>query len=140
MMLLPFTLSAVVALLALAHAWWALGGIWPAASETRLAYSVIGDGRTRMPPSWQCWAVTAVLLTVAAWPWLILSFPSNRLVLIGGIVIGAVFFLRGIAAFSSRWRRRFVAQPFATRDIYLYAPLCLVLAGGFLLLLTRETM
>ena len=138
MTLLPLLLSAVVALLAAAHAWWALGGIWPATSETALAYGVIGDGRTRMPPPWQCWAVTAVLLAVAAWPWLILSFPANRVVLIGGVVIGMVFFLRGIAAFSSRWRSRFRAQPFATRDIYLYSPLCLVLAGGFLLLLTRE--
>ncbi len=138
MTLLPALLSSVLVLLALAHAWWAVGGIWPATSETALAHGVIGDGRTRMPPPWQCWAVTVALLAVAAWPWLILALPSSRIVLIGGVIIGAVFFLRGLAAFSSRWRRRFTAQPFATRDIYLYSPLCLLLAGGFLLLLTRE--
>ena len=53
-MTLPVALSLVLVLLAAAHAWWAVGGIWPAASEPDLARAVIGDGRIRMPPPWQC--------------------------------------------------------------------------------------
>ena len=49
-MTLPIALSLVLAVLAAAHAWWAVGGIWPAASEPDLARAVIGDGRIRMPP------------------------------------------------------------------------------------------
>ena len=105
-MTLPVTLSLVLALLAAAHAWWAVGGIWPASSEPDLARAVIGDGRSRMPPTWQCPAVAVVLAAVAAWPWVIMRWPDEPLVMIGSIVIGAVFFLRGTAGYSARWRAR----------------------------------
>ncbi len=54
------------------------------------------------------------------------------------IVIGAIFFLRGTAGYSPRWRGRFKVQPFRTLDFYLYSPLCLALGVGFIALLTRE--
>src|SRR6266513_2570879 len=111
-MTLPVTLSLVLALLAAAHGWWAVGGIWPAASEPDLARAVIGDGRTRMPPPWQCAAVAAALIVVVAW-------PDSPFVLIGSIVVGAVFFLRGAAGYGPRWRARFKAEPFRTRDFYI---------------------
>ena len=137
-MTLPVALSLVVALLAAAHAWWATGRIWPAASASALARAVIGDGRIRMPPPWQCAGVALALAAVAAWPWVVLRWPDSQLVLIGSIVIGAIFFLRGTAGYSARWRARFTAQPFRTLDFYLYSPLCLALGVGFIKLLTRE--
>jgi hypothetical protein len=137
-MTLPVALSVVAVLLASAHAWWALGRIWPAASEADLARAVIGDGRTRMPPPWQCAAVTVVLVFVAVWPWVIIAWPQSRLVLIGSVVIGAVFFIRGSAGYSPRWRAHFTSEPFRTRDFYLYSPLCLALGVAFITLLTRE--
>ena len=99
-MLLPLSLTIILALLAAAHGWWALGRIWPAASEADLAHAVIGDGRVRMPPPWQCTAVAAALAVVAAWPWAIMTWPASPLVLIGSIVIGAIFFIRGSAGYS----------------------------------------
>jgi Protein of unknown function (DUF3995) len=137
-MTLPVALSFVLVLLAAAHAWWAVGGIWPAASEPDLARAVIGDGRIRMPAPWQCAGVALVLAAVGAWPWVVMSWPDSRLVLIGSVVIGAVFFIRGTAGYSARWRARFTAQPFRTRDFYIYSPLCLALGVGFIALLTRE--
>ena len=137
-MTLPVALSLVLALLAAAHAWWAMGGIWPAASEPDLARAVIGDGRIRMPPPWQCAGVALVLAAVGARPWVVMRWPDSHLVLIGSIVIGAVFFIRGTAGYSARWRARFTAQPFRTRDFYIYSPLCLALGVGFIALLTRE--
>lgn len=137
-MTLPVALSLVLALLAAVHAWWAVGGIWPAASEPDLARAVIGDGRIRMPPPWQCASVALVLAALGAWPWVVMRWPDSQLVLMGSVVIGAVFFLRGTAGYSARWRARFTAQPFRTRDFYLYSPLCLALAVGFIALLTRE--
>jgi hypothetical protein len=138
MTLLPIVLSTVLALLAAAHAWWAMGRIWPSASEPELARAVIGDGRIRMPAPWQCAAVAIVLAIVAIWPWLIMNWPGSELVFIGSLVIGAVFFIRGTAGYSARWRARFTAEPFRTRDFYLYSPLCLALGVGFIALLTRE--
>jgi hypothetical protein len=137
-MILAVVLSIVLALLAIAHAWWAVGGIWPADSEAGLARAVIGDGRVRMPPPWQCAAVAAALVAVAAWPWAIVAWPGSTLVLIGSIVIGAIFFLRGSAGYSPRWRGRFSAEPFRTRDFYLYSPLCLAIGVAFFKLLTQE--
>ena len=137
-MTLPIALSVVLALLAAAHAWWAAGRIWPAASESLLARAVIGDGRVRMPPPWQCAAVAMALVVVAAWPWAIVAWPDNTLVLIGSVVIGAIFFIRGSAGYGARWRARFKAEPFRTRDFYIYSPLCLALGVGFIKLLTRE--
>ena len=51
---LATTLCLVMLFLAAAHAWWAVGGIWPAHNAAALAHGVIGDGRDRMPPPWQC--------------------------------------------------------------------------------------
>jgi len=137
-MTLAIALSLVVALLAAAHAWWATGRTWPAASASALADAVIGDGRVRMPPPWQCAAVAAALAAAAAWPWVMLRWPDSPLVLIGSIVIGAIFFLRGTAGYSPRWRGHFTAPRFRTLDFYLYSPLCLFLGVGFIKLLTRE--
>jgi len=137
-MTLPLALSLVAALIAAAHAWWAFGRIWPAASEAALARAVIGDGRVRMPPPWQCAAAAGALVVVAAWPWVIVARPDSQLVLIGSVVIGAVFFIRGSAGYSPRWRGHFTAEPFRTRDFYLYSPFCLALGVGFIALLTRE--
>ena len=137
-MTLPVVLSLVLAVLAAAHAWWATGRVWPAASAPELARAVIGDGRSRMPPPWQCAAVAMALLAVAIWPWVIVTWPDESIVLIGSIVIGAVFFLRGTAGYSPRWRARCKDKTFRTRDFYLYSPLCLALGVGFIALLTRE--
>jgi hypothetical protein len=78
------------------------------------------------------------LIAVAAWPWVIVAWPDSPFVLIGSIVVGAVFFLRGAAGYGPRWRARFKAEPFRTRDFYLYSPLCLALGVAFIALLTRE--
>ena len=137
-MTLPLVLSLVIAFLAIAHVWWATGRIWPAASTSLLARAVIGDGRVRMPAPWQCAVVAALLAAVAAWPWVVLRWPDSEAVLIGSIVIGAIFFLRGTAGYSPRWRGRFTTQPFRTLDFYIYSPLCLALGVGFIALLTRE--
>ena len=137
-MILPVSLTIIFALLAAAHGWWALGKIWPAASERDLAHAVIGDGRVRMPPPWQCTLVAVALAGVAAWPWAIMTWPGSPLVLIGSIVIGAIFFIRGSAGYSPRWRGKFTAEPFRTRDFYIYSPLCLALGVAFIKLLTRE--
>lgn len=131
MMLLTSLLTLVLLAIAAAHAYWGLGGLWPGKSEAELAHAVIGTGQARMPPPWACFAVAILLLVVSAWPWLLYLRPSHELVLTVGVAIAAVFFVRGLAAYSPRWRSYFPAEPFATRDRRLYGPLCMVLATGF---------
>jgi len=138
MMLLAGLLSAVLLAIAGTHAYWGLGGLWPAASAAELARAVVGDGRTRMPAAWSCFSVAVLLVMVAVWPWLLLRHPVNQAVLAVGVIITAVFLLRGLAGYSPRWRQRFSTEPFATRDMRLYSPLCMLLATGFMVLLSRE--
>jgi hypothetical protein len=131
MILLAIMLTLVVGGIAALHAYWGLGGIWPARDAKTLAFAVIGDGRTRMPPPWQCFAVALVLAVVAAWPWVVLANRGSKLVLTVLMVIVAVFFLRALAAYTARWRRQFPVQPFVTYDRRFYGILCFTLSAGY---------
>ena len=138
MILVAALLCALLLVIAGLHTYWGLGGLWPAKSAAELARTVVGDGRTRMPAPWSCFTVAALLVLVALWPWLLLRHPVSQLVIAVGVVFAAVFLIRGLAGYSPRWRRRHWAEPFATRDKRLYSPLCMVLATGFMVLLSRE--
>lgn len=130
-------LSTVLVLIAALHAYWGLGGAWPERNAADLARAVVGDGRTRMPPPWSCFVVAALLLVVAAWPWAMLAAPDSQAALVFGIVSAAIFFVRGSAGYSPRWRQRFSTEPFATRDMRFYSPLCMALATGMMALIAR---
>lgn len=138
MTLLASLLTGILFAAAVFHAYWGNGGLWPAVSEAELARTVVGDGRSRMPPPWACFTVAVLLGALAVLPWLILAYPNEPLAVTVGVLVAAVFFVRGSAGYSPRWRSRFSAQPFAKRDQQLYSPLCLAVATGFMALLARE--
>lgn len=123
-------------IVAFAHLLWALGTNWPFGSEPVLANAVIGTpGRTRMPNRWLVF-LTAVLLLVAAIAAMALADPTS-----GGMVRNAVgvlfalgFVARGVIAYTPAWRARHSVEPFATLDRKNYAPLCLWVGAGFLIL------
>jgi TRAP-type C4-dicarboxylate transport system permease large subunit len=92
------------------------------------------------PPS-ACFTVAAMLAGVSAWPLfaaglLSAAWPS-WLTRLTGAVIAAVFVVRGIAGYVPAWRRRHSAEPFATLDRRIYAPLCLALGAGSITILLR---
>lgn len=120
------------------HALWGLGSTWPEANEEALARSVVGDGRRRMPPAWQCFAVAALLALVALWPFVMIGRSEVPLVLAASFVIAGLFIARGFAGYSPRWRGLFRDEPFATRDRRYYSPYCLLMGVGYLALLAGE--
>jgi len=120
------------------HGLWGLGSTWPEANEEALARSVVGDGRRRMPPAWQCFTVAALLAIVALWPFFMLGRHEVPVVLAGSFAIGGLFMARGFAGYSPRWRGRFGDEPFATRDRRYYSPYCLLMGVGYLALLAGE--
>src|SRR5262245_33672930 len=122
MIVLAALLSIALLAIAALHAYWGLGGLWPRTSAADLARAVVGDGRTRMPAPWSCFAVAVLLAVMAIWPWLLLRHPVGQPVLAAAIVITAIFLLRGLAGYSPRWRKRFSAEPFATLDMRFYSP------------------
>ena len=137
MIIVAFLVSIALLGIALLHAWWGLGGLWPAGDEATLARTVVGDGRTRMPPPWQCYAVALLLAAVAIWPWLILALPTDYVVVAVGYVIVGVFILRALAVVSPRWRLHFPVEPFATYDRRLYGPVCFTIGVCFAALLAE---
>lgn len=136
--LMALLLTIGVGAVAVIHAMWGMGSHWPEANEEALALSVVGDGRRRMPPSWQCFAVALALAAMALWPWYVLGRIDDNLVLAGTYAIAGVFMARGIAGFSARWRAQFTTEPFATRNRRYYSPYCLLLGVGYIALVAGE--
>jgi len=125
-------LTLILGLIAAIHALWGLQ-IWvPIRDEEELARSVVGaKGVTRMPGTIPCFLVVAALLMVATALWL------PRVMLVQIVLWGsfAVFLLRGLIAYTKFWRMMTPEQPFAANDRKYYAPLCLVIAAGQLIVL-----
>ena len=137
---LAILLSGIVSAIAVLHAHWGLGGVWPAASAERLAKAAVGTpGIVKMPSLRSCFLVAALLSGVAVWPLfatrLLPEVWPRWLTLLAGAGIAAVFLGRGLAGYTSVWRRRFGEQPFARLDRLAYSPLCLALGAGFLTIL-----
>jgi hypothetical protein len=137
---LAILFSGIVSAIAVLHAYWGLGGVWPAASAERLAKTAVGTpGITKMPSPASCLLVAALLTGVAAWPLfatgLLPEVWPRWLTLLAGAAIVAVFVGRGLAGYTPAWRSRFSEQPFARLDRLAYSPLCLGLGAGFLAVL-----
>jgi hypothetical protein len=136
--LLAFLLLVGVGAIAVLHFLWGLGSHWPEASEEALVRGMVGDGRRRMPPPWQCFVVAVLLAAMAVWPVYALGFASRQTALQGSFVIAGLFIARGLAGFSTRWREHFTDEPFATRNRRYYSPLCLLLGVAYIALVAGE--
>jgi len=130
-------------LIALVHAGWAFGMHWPARDETALVRTVIGAPRMTKMPGTGLTLVVAAMIAVAGMCalWLggvlVLPFPG-WMKPITGSVLALVFAARGVATFvaalTGAGSLQDRVEPFATLDRSLYAPLCLLLAVGFVAL------
>ena len=140
--LLAVVLWLVLGAIAVLHAAWGFGSHWPCESEESLVRSAGGipGAKTIYPPS-SCFAVAALLAGVSVWPLfaagLLPATWPGWLTLLAGAAIAAVFLARGVAGYVPAWRRLHSAEPFATLDRRLYAPLCFALGAGFIIILLR---
>ena len=136
MMLLAIAVAAVIFALALLHAFWGFGGVWPAADSESLSRTVTGfEHRQRMPPPAASFIVSAWLLYTAVlalvlggvidspFPYFLLG-PS-------ALTTTLIFLARGVIGYTKAWRRLTPMEPFASFDRLLYSPLCLLLGAGF---------
>ncbi len=135
---LSILLFAVLTVIAALHAYWALGGLWPAKSEAELIRTVIGQKNfVRMPPAWMTFVVSGLVMTAAfiglsasgalpiGWPWL------ARL---GALGVALVMLARGAVTYVLPDANHALLEPFATLNYRYYSPLCLALGVGFLCL------
>ena len=142
MTLLSLTMAAVLLAIAAVHLAWGLGMTWPGHDRQSLIDTVIGHPDvTRMPGFGLCLAVTLALVAAAFWSlWAAELLPLSDASVWGlsvratGLwVLVAVFLGRGIATYVPSPLAAAV-EPFRTLDRRVYAPLCVALGGGFLLL------
>src|SRR5262249_57646561 len=86
-----------------------------------------------------CFVVAALLAGVGTWPLFaagIIAEPwPHWFTSLAGAGIASVFLGRGVAGYTSAWRRRFGERPFANLDRRAYSPLCLLLGASYIALL-----
>ncbi len=137
MTLIPYCIFVVLAAVSALHVGWAFGMAWPAKTRAGLPAMVVGTPEgSSMPPAWLTLAVAAAILALgvaALWgagmvagltayrPWVMLA-------------MAAVFALRGMATYLPFGPLQASAQPFRRLDRHYFAPLCLLLAAGYLAL------
>lgn len=126
--------SLILAVIAALHLAWAFGQTWPAKSERDLAQRVAGfKGVDQMPPPAASAAVATLLLLggfiALAAAGQVPSFGPDWLYTFAVWVMIVVFALRGLATYTSFWRKRTPVEPFATLDQRYYGPLCLLISG-----------
>lgn len=128
-------------IVAIAYFLWAVGSRYPIRDPALLARTV--DGRTGVERISRAGAfgVAVFALAAAAVGTALGDTESGGMVLtIAGAIFGLLFALRGVLAYTAGWRASHPVEPFATLDRRYYAPLCLVVALCFaVLVITRLT-
>lgn len=137
-------LFAVLFCVAAVHAYWAMGGLWPARNEAALARMVVGVKDLQKMPGAALTLVVSVLIAVAGglplyftglldFP-ISVSLPASVLEAAPSIVLGGlafIFLARGMLSYTGHFQKMEAEEPFVTLDRRYYAPLCLSLGLGF---------
>lgn len=136
-MLVAYGIFAVLAAVSTLHIGWAFGMAWPAKTRAGLSAMVVGTPEgSPMPPVWLTLAVAAGILALgvaALWgAGVVTGLAAYRPWAMGAIA--AVFALRGAATYLPIGPLQASVQPFRRLDRRYFAPLCLLLAAGYLAL------
>lgn len=135
MKLLAWFVFIVMSVVAALHAYWGLGGLWPAASARELVDTVMGDASVQAIPGPAVTLPLAFLLFLvgvnAMMAANLIPFRPRWLVKTGTALLALVFILRGLSGFYLPFTDIPVTEPFATYDVRYYSPL--ILAVGLAL-------
>jgi len=144
--LVGWILFSILGVIALLHIYWGFGGLWPAETVRDLIDTVMGDSRmTAMPPMGATLIVAALIATagyIALERAKIAQWLPRWMSTMGTWVLFAVFALRGVSSFlfagGVYGNSVTLSEPFATYDVWIYGPLCLLIAAGFLFLSLKK--
>jgi len=131
----------VLAALGLLHVVW-LRSTWPFATREQMLRTVVGSLDADKAPSVAATAIVAALLFMAAWivlaagHWAIWPLParSRRIAM---QVLGCTFLMRAVAGWVVSGWLKLPVEPFRHWDIWLYAPLTMLLGVAALTLAPR---
>jgi len=127
--LIAWGVFAILTGIAILHAYWGFGGLWPATNESDLVKTVIGITRsTQMPPGHMSIAVAALVMVAGGFVLArgVFDLQSILFVRIPLGIIAAVFLARGIYAYLPGPFAR-ATEPFATLNALYFSPLIIVL-------------
>ncbi len=133
---LGWSVFSVMSVIAVLHAYWAFGGLWPAATEADLVKTVIGITRSQtMPPALHSLAVAALVFAAAGFALArgVFGFDSMIFVRIPLGVVAVVMLGRGIYAYLPGLFSR-ASEPFATLNATYFSPGILLLGIAFAVL------
>jgi len=139
MELISYTIFTVLSVVFVVHIGWAFGMAWPAKSRADLPAIVAGVPKgSPMPP-----AVLTLVVAVGIFGLGIAALWGAGVFSLGALnsyrgwvllAIAAIFVLRGVATYLPFGPLQASVQPFRTLDLRYFAPLCLLLASGYLLI------
>ncbi len=136
-----WSVFAVMSVIAVLHAYWAFGGLWPAATEADLVKTVIGITRSQtMPPALHSLAVAVLVLAAAGFALArgVFGFDAVIFVRIPLGVVAVIMLARGIYAYLPGLFSR-ASEPFATLNAMFFSPAILVLGLAFTILALAPT-
>jgi|TARA_R110002073_G_scaffold1577_7_gene11050 hypothetical protein len=133
MPLLGWSVFAVMSVIAVLHAYWAVGGLWPAATEADLVKTVIGITRSQtMPPGLHSMAVAVLVFAAAGFALARGAFGFDSLIFsrIPLGIIAIIMLARGIYAYLPGLFSR-ASEPFASLNAMFFSPAILLLGVAF---------
>ncbi len=151
----------ILTLIACLHAFWAIGGKWPGRDDESLAKMVIGTkGLTKLPKASLTMLVATLIFIAGLIPLLwgyhqdganayMSLFPDSSLSIlkmmnnliphwllkVSMIGLTLIFLVRGLVTYTLWAEKQNLEEPFRSLDKKYYAPLCLILGVGFMVLL-----
>jgi len=136
MVLISWIIFLILSVVSGVHIGWAFGMAWPAHSRAKLGSVVAGVAEGKpMPPAWLTFIVALAIFGLGAaalWGAGVISVSTlgayKGWVLIS---ITIVFFARGVLTYLPFGPLQAAVQPFRTLDLRYFAPLCLLLAAGY---------
>ncbi len=137
MALISYAIFGILFAVSIVHIGWAFGMVWPAKTRADLVATVVGaPNGSPMPPTWLTLLVAVAIFglgVLALWGAGVVLFAALEAykgwVLLSIVV---VFALRGALTYMPFGPLQASVEPFRTLDLRYFAPLCLLLAAGYL--------
>ncbi len=132
-----FAIFGVLTIIAILHAAWAFGMIWPARDQQSLVNTAVGQpGMTQMPSTALTLAVAFAIFAAgvcALWAAGYITLPlPGWMKNLSPYVLAFIFIARGLLTYIPLGPLQNSTEPFRTLDQLYLAPLCLLPGAGFI--------
>jgi len=143
MSLIAIIIFAILTIISLIHIIWANGIFWPAKDEYSLVKMVVGEPSMRQMPSKKLTYIIAIIIFLggifALWGGGIITLPLPLWIReLALFLLAFVFGTRGLAPLIVGKKLGEKTEPYKTLDKIIYAPLCLIISIGFVILLVNS--